>query len=45
MLVGLVVAIQRGAWVVAVVWLVLLAGALITWARDLRQAERSVDSA
>jgi len=35
---GLWVAIQRSAWVLALVLLVLLVGAVVTWVRDLRNA-------
>ncbi len=37
---GLAVAIQRRSWVVALVWLVLLAGAVVSWTHDLLKAMR-----
>ena len=38
LLMGLVVAIHRGSWIVAGVSALLLAGALIAWGRDLMKA-------
>jgi hypothetical protein len=38
LLMGFVVAIHRGSWIVAGVCAVLLAGALIAWGRDLMKA-------
>jgi 4-hydroxybenzoate polyprenyltransferase len=38
LLMGLVVAMHRGSWILATVWAVLVAGALIAWGRDLMKA-------
>jgi uncharacterized membrane protein YqaE (UPF0057 family) len=35
---GLGVAVERGSWIVALVWVVLIVGAIVSWGRDFRRA-------
>ena len=42
LLVGLIVSLQRGSWIVALIWAVLIVAAVVTWVRDLTAAMKKV---
>jgi hypothetical protein len=39
---GLIVSLQRGSWIIALIWTVLILAAAVTWARDLTAAMKKV---